>query len=148
MRSKQRSSVLLPQPDGPIRALMEFDRMSRRTSLTASFLPYDTLRLRTWILMSCWAAGAGGAAVSRWVTAGVGVVTGATWEVELAMDIGSSGMTAMGSGDAADAALEQRDQGRAQPRLKTSTMITRTAAEASAIWRQYGPRPSELSFQM
>ena len=45
------------------------------------------------------------------MTAGVGVVTGATWGVELAMDIGSSGIMAMWSANARDAALEHPTQG-------------------------------------
>ena len=39
MRLKQRMSVLLPQPDGPMMAVMRRGRISMVTSLSARFLP-------------------------------------------------------------------------------------------------------------
>ena len=44
MRLKQRSSVLLPQPDGPIRAVIWFRGMSIVISLSARDVPYQTER--------------------------------------------------------------------------------------------------------
>ena len=46
MRLKQRSSVLLPQPDGPISAVILFRGMSIVMSLRASAVPYQTERPR------------------------------------------------------------------------------------------------------
>ena len=42
IRLKQRSSVLLPQPEGPIRAVIWFRGMSIVMSLSASDVPYQT----------------------------------------------------------------------------------------------------------
>ena len=39
MRLKQRMSVLLPQPEGPMMAVIRRGRMSMVTSLRARFLP-------------------------------------------------------------------------------------------------------------
>ncbi len=44
MRLKQRKSVLLPQPDGPISAVILFRGMSMVRSLSASEGPYQTFR--------------------------------------------------------------------------------------------------------
>ena len=46
MRLKQRSKVLLPQPDGPIRAVILLRGMSIVMSLSASAEPYQTERPR------------------------------------------------------------------------------------------------------
>ena len=42
MRLRQRMNVLLPQPDGPIRAVISCRPISRSTSRTAMAEPYDT----------------------------------------------------------------------------------------------------------
>src|SRR5512135_210597 len=44
MRLKQRSSVLLPQPEGPIRAVIRFRGISISTDFRASADPYQTER--------------------------------------------------------------------------------------------------------
>ena len=44
IRFRQRSNVDLPQPDGPISAVIAFSWMSSETPLTASALPYETDR--------------------------------------------------------------------------------------------------------
>ena len=47
IRFRQRMNVLLPQPEGPIIAVIRFLRMSRLTPARASDDPYETLRSRT-----------------------------------------------------------------------------------------------------
>ena len=62
MRLMQRSSVLLPQPEGPIRAVTRLLGMSSETSPMACFLPYQRLTLRIWTAAGPSAGvGAGGA---------------------------------------------------------------------------------------
>ena len=57
MRLKQRSSVLLPQPDGPISAVILLRGMSIVMSLSASAAPYQTESPRVASTMGCSAPG-------------------------------------------------------------------------------------------
>ncbi len=50
MRLRQRSSVLLPQPEGPMKAVTSLGRICSEMSFSASLSPYQKYRLRTSIL--------------------------------------------------------------------------------------------------
>src|SRR5918999_6500209 len=48
IRLRQRISVDLPHPDGPIRAVISLRAMSKLTSRTAGFPAYETVRSSRW----------------------------------------------------------------------------------------------------
>src|SRR4051794_36473649 len=86
MRLSTRSTVVLPQPEGPMKAVISLAAMSRSTSRTAVWPLYLTSRSRS--SNTSWRASSGtsgGAASSGAPTSGIGactpVVTGATLAV-------------------------------------------------------------------
>src|SRR4051812_18656473 len=86
IRLKQRRSVLLPHPEGPISAVILFRGISIDTSRSASAVPYQTERSRAARTIGA-ASGGGG---------GVGEGGGATWGSERLISVsgrkkGSSG---------------------------------------------------------
>src|SRR5512135_354584 len=135
MRLRERSSVDLPQPEGPIRAVTVFSRKARSTSRTPELAPYQAVSVSAASRGATAAAPSGGAAALR----GPGAVTGGArrWR---------SGVLTLGTHhrprDEAEGQDEHDQDQSAGPRLAVPLVVGTQRVDVD-LQRQGGHRPLE-----